>query len=244
MLSKCVAAQPNVVLLSEIDPLSKITLSKNDFSPFDLLHHIQVGVRPLPREAVEEVFVEYLKGVHKVLNKSGLYCVIRDHTHSHLCVGEDPSSRPTIRDVIRREVDTKSLVTVRHPIDSFLSLRKNGRVMFEPNTLEEYCIRYLSFLDEYSSEPIIKYEDFVAQPDQVAEQMTTILDLSMSPQRKTIVPSIELTGDSGRSGKKISPRGRRNVPVDLMKECESSEAFISLCSRLNYDPAVVHAQAT
>lgn len=241
LLSRCLASQPNVALLSEIDPLSPIPLLRPDFAPYDLLRTMQTGPRPLGSEDVEDIFLNYLKSVQDHAASSGYRVVIRDHTHSHFCMKQSPDERPTVRDILARAFTPLSLVTVRHPIDSFLSLRKKKWVMFEPGTLEEYCNRYMLFLNRYSGIPIVRYEDFVDEPDAVARKMCGLLGLSYAEDWRSILVHVRLSGDSGRSGDEIRARPRRPVPAALVEESTFSESYRALCDRLGYDPKIIAA---
>jgi len=241
LLSRCLASQPNVVLLSEIDPLSELPLRQPDFAPYDLLRAIQTGLRPLVPKDIEETFLDFLASILKRTGLRGHRLVIRDHTHSHYCTTSDPLARPSIKEILMEAFETRSLVTVRHPVDSYLSLKKNKWIMFEPGIFEEYCRRYLLFLDSYSDAPIIRYEDFVREPKDTARSMTECLGLPYSAEWISILPNIQLSGNSGRSGDEISERPRRPIPEALAEEFKFTPSYVALCERLGYDPEIEFA---
>lgn len=235
ILSRCIEAMPNTVLLSEIDPLSTIPLRKTNFAPLDILKQSQTSLRPLDDAGVMETFLAGLGAMHQAHLRTGRRLVIRDHTHSHYCTETDPDARPTVRALLRDRFALRSLLTVRHPLDSFISLEKNGWVMFTPGTLDEYCRRYLLFLDAYDDTPVLRYEDFVNDPDHFSRKIAEILMLPYTDHWREILPVISVTGDSGRSGDDIAPRARQEVSAELLSACQQSEHYKSLCARLAYD---------
>ena len=240
LMSRFVEAQPNTMLLSEIDPFSTLGRANPDFAPTDTIRQAQLNLRPLPDEALEATFIGGVRSLYEELRQKGRRLVLRDHTHSHYCTNIDPSDRPNVRDVLAAHFSLKSVVTVRHPIDSFASLLKNKWVMFAPGTLEEYCRRYHLFLDAYSETPVVRYEKFVVAPEVAGRKMLDHLDLPYFENWEEWSSLIQITGDSGRKGEEISPRPRKPLRQELTEDCASSTAYQSLCERLGYDadPAV------
>jgi hypothetical protein len=240
LLSRCVAAQPNSVLLSEIDPFSPHLSEESGFAPADLIRHAQAGLRPLSTDGLKTSFLASLEGMHEATRRSGRYLVIRDHTHSHFCRDALPVDRPPILTLLAERFCPVPLVTVRHPLDSFISLHKLGWISFSPRTLEEYSKRYHAFLDAYSDAPIVRYEDFVVAPEAQAEIICRHLELPISAHWKDYLSVIQLSGDSGRSSTEIKPRARQSIPDDVLDQIEKSPRYNLLCGRLSYpsDPDV------
>ena len=64
-----------------------------------------------------------------------------------------------------------SIVTVRHLLDSYLSLIESGwHKAFQPSDINEYSKKYLAFIKKYSGPKIIRYEDFCASPKEVMKK--------------------------------------------------------------------------
>ena len=139
-----------------------------------------------------------------------------------------------MRQIVQRQLPVRSVVTVRHPLDSYLSLIANGWVDFQPACLEEYCCRYLRFLDDYDEQPIFKYEDFVEDTSSELEKISRALELPFNAEFESGLDLIRLTGDSGRSGVAIVRRERREVGPQVREEVETSSSYHALCVRLNY----------
>jgi len=239
LLSKCIAALPGVVLLSEIDPLSELHIDRNapkqPFAPADIFTALRTSLRDVDPLVVTDAFRSAIAAMTAGLSRRGQYLVIRDHPHSQFCTDVDPDSRPSLRDILSADQAVLSVVTVRHPMDSFLSLRSNGWVHFSPDTMETYSARYLRFLDRHPGLPIRKYEDFVADPAAELEALCALLSLPFRDIAIDLIQVHRLSGDSGRNGKTIAPRPRRNVPpeIDLQR---GGHLYRSLCHRLGYEP--------
>jgi hypothetical protein len=130
-----------------------------------------------------------------------------------------------------------SIVIVRHPLDSFLSLIAQGwHQQFSPSSLEERCRRYLAFLDRYEEAPMRRYIDFCVNLLAFIESVCALLGLDCSPEFLNRFGEIKLSGDSGRSSTTdISPRARRPISDDDQAEIDASNSFKELLSRLGYE---------
>lgn len=240
LMSKALFALPNVVLLSEIDPLSRLSLTqqgKVPFAPTDLISALRYSIRPVPDRTLVSVFLEGLAAAEADLAREGRSLILRDHAHSQFCLRTVAfEHRPTLREMVADRFDLLSLVTMRHPLDSFLSLVERAWVKFDPGTLEEYCRRYIAFLDRHEGVPVVLYEEFVADPAPTLERMCSHLDLPFSPLAIDLIGVIRVSGDSGRKAERIGPRPRRAVPGEIDEDRRTSAAYRALCARFGYEP--------
>lgn len=235
LITKCLACSPNVQVLSELDPLSSKLSATRAFNPTDLIQLLQHGNRPTSTEEKLSLFMASFSTLYESTLQKGLRLLVRDHTHSHFCVGTMLPDRPTLGEIFAKSFDTLSVITVRHPLDSWLSLVNNRWIDFSPDTLDEYAKRYLAFLAAYPDLRTFKYEDFVANPDHILTEVCTELSLTYEPGYNHLFMAHRFSGDSGRSGEVIAQRERRRVSKDLLAEAESSAAFLSLCQQLGYE---------
>ena len=141
---------------------------------------------------------------------------------------------PSLLGTIAKKYETLSIITVRHPLDSFLSLMSLDWIAFTPKTIEEYAKRYVKFLDDFSDYRIFKYEDFVEDSEHFMKQVCHELQLSYCSDFKDTFSAHKLSGDSGRSSNKIVKRERRAIPESLQAELSSAPNFDKLCKRLGY----------
>ncbi len=239
LIARHLAVQPNTVLLSEIDPLSRhhIDGSPPRFAPTDLIQHLRYSPRAMSEEVIGEVFLAGLEPLLADCRGRGRRLVLRDHAHSQFCHGAAPHDRPTLRALLMRRYPVRSVVTVRHPLDAYLSLAKNGWLHFTPGTLDEYACRYLAFLDAYEGVEIFRYEDFLAAPELHLRTICQALDLPFAGVQTELVAVMPLTGDSGRGGRSLQVHPRRPVPDDIADAARASHRYAALCARLGYDPA-------
>jgi hypothetical protein len=236
VISKCLAAMPNVVLLSEANPLSTLQKSTTPrFAPTDLTYLAMHGGFPLIDELSEKIFRADIEIISKHAQQLGKYLVIREHSHSDFHVGELPNSFSTIRELLKDDHTVLSVVTVRHPVDSYLSLIKTDWVHYTPKSFDEYCRRYLLFLESNKNVPLHKYEDFVNDPQLVMKKVCETLDLPFNEDFQDVFDLNTLTGDSGRSSSLISTRKRREFDECFREELNNSTMFFQLCEKLNYE---------
>jgi len=237
LFCKWLATAPNTVLLSEVDPLSRLQIpaDKWPFAPTDLLRLLRCNPRSSDIDLIETVFLGALKALYSGLNAHGQRLILRDHSHSRYCFGSKTEDRSNLLQLVRRQHPVKAIVTVRHPLDSFLSITNNNFLHFEPKTLEEYSRRYLAFLEDFEKIPIFKYEEFVADSALIFSQICDDLSLPVSPAASDTWQSFLLSGDSGRSGKHIAPRKRREILGNIQDQLGTSPSYTKLCDRLDYD---------
>lgn len=235
LISKCIAALPNVQLLSEVDPLSTQLLPDAlRFSPTDMVTLARQSTRGASDALVIELFRAQVQVLQQHAVRNGLRLVLRDHAHGHYCHGDTLAARPGLRQMLPPTLPVLSLLTVRHPLDSYASLARNGWLHFQPRTLHTYCQRYLAFLDQHDGLPLLRYEDFVAAPQRALQLVCEALALRYEPHFARFFPGFAISGDSGRSGDTIAPRPSHASAVALEAEAAASDAYVQLVQRLGY----------
>ena len=238
VLSKCISAMPNTFLMSEVHPTTTLTINPSaiEFRPTDVTSLARYANLPRMDELAEKMFLSQIDVANEHLNAMSSKLVLREHTHSDYCLGNEGAiaNEPVLVKLFKERYSHRKLATVRNPIDSFMSLRSNGWIHFSPPTFDEYCERLLAFLGHFKESEIVRYEDFVAQPKIVMEQITEILDIEYSPYFEDVFSIFKVTGDSGRSGDRIHARARREVTKELQSEIESSLNYKKLKANLQY----------
>lgn len=235
LIAKCLASMPNVQLLGEINPFSRqASESKANFHPTDLVRLARSSTRGVSDDAIAEMFAASIGVLHRHCTKQGSHLVLRDHAHSSFCFGDRAPTARTLRDALRGHFQLRSIVTVRHPLDSYLSLHHNGWRHFTPASLDEYAERYMHFLDRHADCELFYYEDFVGDADVALSEMTKALDLNFRSVYRDVFAAHSLSGDSGRRGSKIDRREPREIPKEVRKELFGAIRFAELCERLGY----------
>lgn len=233
VISKCIAAMPHVVLLSEVNPLNRFGA---DFEPTNPLLTLERSHRRLSIPEIRDAFQRQIAQAVKICVDDGVDLVIRDHSHTDFCIGEKPAALTPIIDFLSEDYELLSVATVRHPLDSYLGLVASGwEKQFSPSSLEEYASRYHHFLDRYRSFRILRYEDFCIKPAAFMLDICSTLDLEYNAEFQERFGKIRLSGDSGRtSNKEISPRPRRETPAEVGDQIATSNAYAELLTRLGY----------
>lgn len=236
LISKCIASLPNVYLISEVHPHSPLHMQtqKPQYRPTDIISLSRYANVPDSDKLAEQVFVSDIQILQKHVDEKGGIIVLRDHSHVDFCVSDEFVNKPSLMSILSTQFDLMPIVTVRHPIDSYLSLQNNGWVHFEPKTFDEYCRRYLAFISHFTSTRIMKYETFVKRPASEMKKLSNKLDLPFTESFMETFPAFAVTGDSGRGGEQIAARKRRPVSEDLIGEVNESKYFAKLIKKLKY----------
>ncbi len=228
LISKCLAAMPNVVFLSEITP----TIRPNQYNPFDPIQQIE-RYNFLSDEDYKNIFLDRIYLVVDQCIKHQKKLIIRDHSHSDF-LGRQVKSKPALLKTISERYKVKPLITLRNPIDSWLSMLIKGWDR-GVKTFDNYCNRYLKFLDVYSSSPYYLYEDFLEHPERILSSICEYYEIDFDEDYKKNFFKIKLTGDSGRTSPEITPRPRRDYSEEFAQEVRKSEKFLEICNRLGYE---------
>lgn len=247
MLAKCIASMANTIVLNEVDPLSDIPFrgELDQFKPTDIAALLHQSGSPPDPSLLAGLFSNSIKQVSEHLNSLGKTIVLRDHTHGHFLYGAGRDNQFTLKTILAEaDVATISLVTVRHPARSYQSMVKAGwDAHLTPNTFEEYCNRYLSFLEAYSGTPIVRYEDFVADPEKVMQTICDLLDLQYFDGFQDVFDSFKFSGDSGRSSGVIEARPPSPIADDIKQQMNSS-AYRDLVRNLGYQDPITGESET
>jgi len=237
LISKCLSALPNIFLLSEVHPFTTLHLGtgKAKFLPSDitsLAKHAQV---PNHSKIAAEIFSSSILKVYEHVHKYGGGLILRDHTHSDYCVGEfNSTTESSVIKVLETTFNINSIVTIRNPIDSFMSLKKNGWEHFIPFTFDEYCRRVCQMLNDFSHAEIFLYEDFISDTECSVRNMCKALDITYDDMFLSIFDVFTVTGDSGRSGSVIKNRERREYNDSFKAEIEQSVHFKIIEEKIGY----------
>lgn len=231
VISKTIAAQPNTVLASEVGPF----IGKPKFMPFDPVAQYLRQVPKRRRSDAANLFAERMRQCLRMAEEDGVVFIMRDYAHIDF-LGAPSKTKPkgALVDLIDEiGIERRSVVTIRHPVDSWLSLQKNNWDK-HVDDFDDYCVRSLAFLDAYEDCEIFRYEEFVAEPGRVVAAICAALAIDYSPDWTKRWAAIRLTGDSGRKSDTIEPRPRREMPAATAREIAASPAFARLAERSGY----------
>ncbi len=240
VMSKCLASMQDVVLLSEIHPCSSGGIRWN---PFDPLQHFQASYPEYcytHREDLKKIFWERISWVSEKCRKNNLFLILRDHSHWDFLLNGCVDSPPLLSFLSELFI-TKPMVTLRNPIDSYLSLKANPIFPTDVKTFDTYCQRITIFLEKYHFAKVFLYEDFVKNPDSVLKQMCDVYGIEYNPAWRDNFYKIKLTGDSGRGKqfKDIKKLERRAYDDAFKKEVLESNYFMKLSEQYMFKESIL-----
>jgi len=227
-------------LVSEVNPLGPFT-GGIFFEPTGLLSQYSKQYGRPDYEKLLQHFSDQLKIVCNISEETQTNLTLRDHNHNEYMSKElHNNGRPLIdgvnfyKKLWNLDLTTRSIVTVRHPLDSYLGCLSKGWVKKIDESLDTYSARYLKFLDDYSEMPIFKYEDICSDPIEKMTEICTYLEIPFDPDFVNKFHTVRLTGDSGRTSTDIGLKPRRDIPEQVKMQIETADHYIKLCERLNY----------
>jgi hypothetical protein len=196
--------------------------------------------------AITENFRELIGVLHDRARAAGRHLILRDYNYIDF-VGipfiADPPGRMMIYTALPHSVATTAVAFIRHPIDQWLSLCKHEpvRAVLKPSF---FCEAYAAFLQEFGTQRIYKYEDFVQHP--VTELRAICGDLAL-PFEPSFIERFDkfdcVTGDLTRLREHaISAPKNKVLPPALMDEFRSSTNFRYILQATGYaDPVAQSA---
>lgn len=168
---------------------------------------------------------------------AGKKLVLRDWSHGDFCDTVTSHECSTSDWIDKSRFRPSSFITVRHPIESFLSARSNNFLANIGNSLDVYARRYLDFLDYYSEAHLFFYELFCANPESFLHRFSDLADVSISQVPRKL-SSMPMSGDSGRSSAVPVLRVAKQLDNEILGEMASSRSYGQLCQRLDYRQVV------
>ncbi len=231
LISKCLAVMPDVVLISEVNPLAPPRLT---FNPTDPLAQFVAQYDLLDEVEKQAAFLDRLRPIVQKCLDLNRILILRDHLQSDL-MHQQPRPIRALLDTLIREYEVMPIVTLRNPIDSFLAARQHNWIRQLDHQFEIYCQRVLLFLERYADFRLFHYEAFVVDPDRILRQMCDVYGLTFDPGYRDRFYTMQLTGDSGRKSPEIGPRDRRPMDAETVTAIRNSASFHRLMQRFGYD---------
>jgi len=232
IISKSIAAQPDVVFLSELNP-SHATL----FSPLDPYPQLVANYPHIfPGRTRPDLLLDRIRDIREACAEKRLSLVIRDHSHTDFMLRK--VGVPELRSMLQRaDFEVASIATIRNPIDAWLSMSESGFNRAIPD-FTTYCQRVKLFTEFYADLPLFRYEDFIADTAGVVAAMAGNLDLAFDEGFETRMGSIRISGDSGRlrNNTRVQTLQRRHMPDELREEASRPENVDALAALGYEDP--------
>lgn len=217
---------------------------KGHFVPTDPEFALLVGGQ-IDEKEFGEIFFRRIQNANEICCKNNKQLLIREHTHSYYFFDSGKLSVPDHPSWIadqyakRLEKSLKCIVTVRDPIDSWLSLSANFPHL-SPTNFAAYCSHYKNFLgsitDNYDSQTmlLIKYEDVVEDQARELNKIAQFIGETFSGSLPEDWYCVASTGNSGRQSSIVQKRARRPFGTELIRGAEESEDYSYLVDYLEY----------
>ncbi len=239
LISKCVASLPNIALLSEVNPNAS-------FMVLDPVFQASFWLRLLNDTSAEQLyeasFAEKIKAIYVLATARGETLVLRNWAYlDFFALPFTPiaSNELTTTNTLNKYFEIKQIVTVRHPMDQWLSwCDYQGSAKADDFTFQEFINACCEFKNQTKNMPCIHYEDFIAKPQPVMQKICQHLELQFDPIFSKRWPYYhQITGDDNdrASGDwSIAPRPRRQSGDGLQAEALSNEKYLNLLQHYDY----------
>ena len=242
MLTRCLGCMSKLVVLSEVHPAAL-----KHTNPVRQAHEWFALISAPERAAFERPgadFSEFITLVEQRARHKGKRLVLRDWAHIDY-VGVPygaPTNRPALLNALAPRFELHTAVTVRHPLDQWLSLVTldvvRGRL-----TPEDYLRAVRAFSEQIADAPFTRFEDFTRQPMIEARKLCERLGVPFDPTFLSRWHAYEkVTGDRkehasrGSARKQITPMERRETDPALLETFRASEDYRAICELLGYEP--------
>jgi hypothetical protein len=250
IMSQAISALTNSILISEINPKAGIAKTESTFNRTSLVEHCcRASGKDLDETLKHEYFSTQLDICIKHATATGQSILLRDHSQSSFNHGM-PSPRSDFIDYIERwkissplASEPHSILSIRHPLDSFLSSRKKGwhRRLSKTGSLDQYCKSLLQFQNYFSSfSTTVRYEDLCRNYKEFLSGLAASLRITPHTASEEEIQMVNITGKSGRQTRDISPRPRTisEVDADLHLQTKESNQYKEVCKRYGYNPEI------
>lgn len=238
LIARCIGSMQGVVQLSEIHPHAM-----NVFNPAMQAHNwygllTPENIKHFSADKVE--FREAIEIIAARCEQQNLKLVIRDWSHLDF-IGvpytDAPAYRLMLTEALQDSFDVTETTTVRHPLDTWLSLRRMRPMQGRINP-EKFLRGYLKFARYGKKLGFIKYEDLVSDPDRYFELLCHRLKLRFDPGYKDRWSRYDkVTGDpytKSRGGEAIRSLPRRSYEPELLEIFASSKDYQAAIKLLGY----------
>jgi len=243
-LTRVVAALPNTFVLNEVSPAGhKLAMSRfNAIDPLEQSFVKKTDRLVLSEQQHCELFANRLHPIIDHCRERKLVLVIRDFSHADYFFDKSPNSPtlPKALALLEDHIDIRSVMFVRFPFASFLSAKANRLIDSVPQ-YEDYCTRYMDFVNDYVGVPRIRYEDYTMSPQATLQKLCRDMDLTFSDDALRKFSDVELTGSKRyyHGDRVIHPTLLRDFGPVIRKDAIASKAGRELSALLSYpfDPA-------
>ena len=247
IVSKCLGAQKDVTLLSEIHPegifISRKMGVRRPF--FDPIFQSQVWHNLFEKDEYEKISNSDLKFEEKIdliLDKTELInkkLIIRDWAFVDF-FGKpfiQPSYKNSLFEVLNKKYKILNLYIMRHPLKLYASCYNNLGFFRRDYNYDFYIKGYKNYFLESSKNNIFTFENFILNPEKSLKSMCSSLEIDYDKNYLNKIKDVNLTGDvdainSINIHTKDSISKKKLVKKDDLNKIRNHADFISLMNDL------------
>jgi len=203
------------VLLSEIHPDAQRARS------FNALLQAQQWHNMLPELDWKHTdFITAIKGIEQATRLRGQQLIIRDWSHVDYLgppVTNTPAKAPALLNALTPHFDVRSIQLVRHPLDTWLSLRRLNLIKKHNIDVLQFLSAYRCYLTSTAATHQLVYEEFLQAPDTQLKASCDSVGLHFDPQyHERWFNYDKITGDTSNGG---SLRKEPSIGLRPRRQC-------------------------
>ncbi len=231
IISKCLGAQTNVALLSEIHPkgqeirdkMSKTSLIGDPiyqaYKWNNLITYDEYEIYK-DRNKTFETKIDFI--IKKTLFTKK-FLIIRDW--SFIDFFGKPFIEPTYDNMLLKTLEKKfkilNIFILRNPIETLISCYKNLPFFKDNYNLDFFLNSYRNFFLTASKNRIFKYEDFFNKPNDVLKQMCEVLRVEYTNEYTKNMKNIMLTGN--KEGIESNEIFKKDTEADIIMDKQQKD---------------------
>jgi hypothetical protein len=251
IISRCVASIPGNVLLSEVHPRWAF------FDPVDqACEWFGLITDAERRELRARTDLDYVRRIQLIQSRCadrGLHLIIRDWTHVdffHAPNAVEPDFRLSQYEYLKEQFDISHIAIIRHPLDTWLSLRQIPPYREMP--LSYFLPRFRLFAEIAAKTGMVRYEDFCDEPRVAVSRICGALGVNYSEEfLDRFAAYTTITGDTltenqtnaqtgeaagARASREIRRPARRPEYGKFMSALNDNAMYRDTLATLGYEP--------
>lgn len=251
IISRCLGSMEKAILLSEVHPQAvqaardyfQKPAAGNNFSP---KYQAQSWFQLFSPEEWQELeqeemdFAQIINRINKRATELNKNLILRDWTHLDFTAVPfltAPSYQLNLAQVLKDDFNLLQSVSVRHPIDQWLSLSKLP-IMSGQIDVDQFLYDYYQFAKIALEIGFVRYEDFTEDPDFILKKICSQLKHPFDGRyRYRWSNYTKITGDSPNpeTSSEIKPKERRPIDTELLNRFARNEYYWKALEILDYD---------
>ncbi|OJX70341.1 hypothetical protein [Magnetospirillum sp. 64-120] len=241
VITRCVAAASSAVLLSEIHPLmghwhDPRTQVGQGF-PLD---ENERSLGPRSPANAHCGMVADIVAIANACAQRGAALLLRDWNHIDFVPNfmvSQPSYRLTLVDVLKPHLALHQVVSVRHPLDQWLSTIVMAKA--ERTDLDRFLMGCRKFAETATAMGFVRYEDFVADPEAWTQEICRRLGLPCEAgflERAGQLTNVTRDTTGIRGAAQVTVLSRRPHSPQLLAHMRANADYQATVEMLGYAP--------